>query len=155
MHHPRNVTRYLLVVGARVTSDVRWPAWKGLSAAMRWAESSPRALQARRRRHRAPSQWLRAALHRATSAQADGIELATGERRTLEFGSVVVLSTLGLGLQVGSWPAWSAPVAVCAYLGWVVLYSEVTVRASRPPSAARRPSETSVAGSSKSEAPPT
>jgi hypothetical protein len=44
-------------------------------------------------------------------------------------GSYVVLGGLGLGLQAGGWPAWSALAAAAAYAGWVVLYAEVTVQA--------------------------
>ena len=57
--------------------------------------------------------------------------LAPGERNTLEIGSCLVLSVLGLGLQLGQWPAWSGLVAAAGYLGWVVLYAEVTVQARR------------------------
>jgi hypothetical protein len=57
--------------------------------------------------------------------------LAPGERNTLEIGSCVVLSLLGLGLQLGEWPAWSALAAGAGYLAWVMLYAEVTVQARR------------------------
>jgi hypothetical protein len=57
--------------------------------------------------------------------------LAPGERNTLEIGSCVVLSVLGLGLQLGQWPAWSGLVAAAGYVAWVVVYAEVTVQAKR------------------------
>ncbi len=61
------------------------------------------------------------------------IRLQPGQRRTLEVGSCVVLSGLGLGLQLGGWPAWTFPAGIGVYLAWVVLYAEVTVQAkSRP-----------------------
>jgi hypothetical protein len=54
-----------------------------------------------------------------------------GELGTLQIGSGVVLSTLGLGFQLGRWPAWAAVLAVGGYLTWVVLYSEVSLQARR------------------------
>jgi len=54
-----------------------------------------------------------------------------GERGTLDIGSAVVLGALGLGVQFGRWPAWSALIAVGGYLTWVVMYSEATVQARR------------------------
>jgi hypothetical protein len=61
------------------------------------------------------------------------IRLQPGQRRTLEVGSCVVLSCLGLGLQLGGWPVWTFPAGIGVYLAWVVLYAEVTVQAkSRP-----------------------
>jgi len=58
-------------------------------------------------------------------------KLAPGERNTLEIGSCVVLSVLGLGFQLGQWPAWSALLAAGGYFGWVMLYAEVTVQTRR------------------------
>jgi hypothetical protein len=46
-------------------------------------------------------------------------------------GSGVVLGALGLGVQFGRWPAWTALIAVGGYLTWVVIYSEATVQAKR------------------------
>lgn len=57
--------------------------------------------------------------------------LNVGERNTLEIGACVVLSVLGLGFQLGQWPAWSALVAISGYLIWVTLYSEATVQVRR------------------------
>jgi hypothetical protein len=54
-----------------------------------------------------------------------------GELGTLEIGSGVVLGTLGVGLQLGRWPAWAALLAVGGYLTWVVAYSEVSLQAKR------------------------
>lgn len=58
-------------------------------------------------------------------------KLAPAERNTLEIGSCLVLSVLGLGLQLGQWPMWSALVAAVGYLVWVLFYAEVTVQARR------------------------
>ena len=63
--------------------------------------------------------------------RGERLKLAPGERNTLEIGSCAVLGLLGLGLQLGQWPAWSALAAGAGYLGWVVLYAEVTVQARR------------------------
>jgi hypothetical protein len=63
--------------------------------------------------------------------------LTRGERGTLDVGSAVVLGALGLGVQFGRWPAWTALIAVGGYLTWVVMYSEATVQARRWRSANR------------------
>jgi hypothetical protein len=60
-----------------------------------------------------------------------GAGLESGERFTLELGSFIVLSTLGLGMRVGGWPAWSTLFAISGYFTWVVGYSEATVQARR------------------------
>ncbi|MGA7912526.1 MAG: hypothetical protein WCC30_13425 [Candidatus Dormiibacterota bacterium] len=57
--------------------------------------------------------------------------LTPRERGTLDVGSGVVLGALGLGVQFGRWPAWTALIAVGGYLTWVVIYSEATVQARR------------------------
>jgi hypothetical protein len=59
------------------------------------------------------------------------VELAPGQRLTLEVGSWVVLSGLGFGFQFASWPAWAFLPAIGTYAAWVALYAEVTVQASR------------------------
>jgi len=61
------------------------------------------------------------------------VRLEPAQRRTLEVGSCFVLSGLGLGFQLGSWPAWSIVAAAGFYVGWVVLYAEITVQAKRRP----------------------
>lgn len=72
------------------------------------------------------------------AAAVEGAEYAPGERVTLEIGSCIALSALGLGLTFGRWPAWSAAVAAGGYLTWVVIYSEATVQARRRRSGDRR-----------------
>jgi hypothetical protein len=49
----------------------------------------------------------------------------------LQVGSTIVLATLGLGLQVGGWPLWTAVIALAGYAAWTVAYSEVTVQVER------------------------
>ena len=71
---------------------------------------------------------IRAVRHEVRMA---GVQLAPRERLTLEIGSCLVLSALGLGLQLGRWSASSVLIALGGYLAWVVIYSEATVQASR------------------------
>jgi hypothetical protein len=63
---------------------------------------------------------------------------ARGEKGTLEAGSWIVLGSLGLGLEFGRWPAWTAVAAAAGYVLWVVAYSEATVQARRRWPDARR-----------------
>lgn len=79
--------------------------------------------------------------------------LAPGERGTLEVGSGVVLGAVGVGLQLGRWPAWTVLIAVGGYLSWVVIYSEATVQARRWRSG-RRPWPLTGAGSEQTAPPP-
>ena len=58
-------------------------------------------------------------------------ELNAHERNTLQLGSVLFLSTLGMGLQFARWPVWSALVILAGYLAWVIGYSEATVQVQR------------------------
>lgn len=55
-------------------------------------------------------------------------ELEPRQKLALEIGSCAVLSSLGLGLELGQWPGWSALVCIAGYLAWVVIYSEATVQ---------------------------
>jgi hypothetical protein len=154
MQHAQNLRLYLFVVGARLGSDVRRPAWSAVGRAFKGASSSyvvlqkscSRPVQALKRRAGLKAQTR-------TNAQAEDPGWRPGERRTLELGSCLVLSVLGLGFEVGSWPAWSAPVAVGGYLTWVVLYSEITVQSGRLRAAGRRPAGADRLSSSP-EAPP-
>ena len=59
------------------------------------------------------------------------VRLELAQRRTLEMGSCIVLSGVGLGFQLGGWPAWSLLAAAGVYGGWVMLYAEITVQAQR------------------------
>ena len=61
--------------------------------------------------------------------------LASAQRRTIDVGSWVVLSALGFGFQLGSWPVWMFLALIGIYGVWIVLYAEITVQATRP----RRP----------------
>jgi hypothetical protein len=57
--------------------------------------------------------------------------LSPRQRTTLELGSSVLLTGLGLGLGVGRWPAWSMPLVAAGYCAWVIVYAELTVQAER------------------------
>jgi type IV secretory pathway TrbD component len=59
--------------------------------------------------------------------------LEPSQRHMLEFGSCVALGAIGLGIQLGDWPVWTVPAGIGVYLGWVVLYAEITVQAKRRP----------------------
>lgn len=59
--------------------------------------------------------------------------LEPSQRRMLEFGSCVALGVIGLGIQLGDWPVWTVPAGIGVYLGWVILYAEVTVQAKKRP----------------------
>ena len=56
-------------------------------------------------------------------------ELAPHERATLEIGLVVVAAALGLGMELGHWPVWTAAAMTAGYVAWILVYSEATVRA--------------------------
>jgi len=53
-------------------------------------------------------------------------ELDQRQRATLDIGSWLIMGTLGVGLQLGRWPAWSVLLATAGYLTWVLAYSEAT-----------------------------
>src|SRR5467141_3630970 len=55
-------------------------------------------------------------------------ELDQRQRATLDIGSWLIMGTLGVGLQLGRWPAWSVLLATAGYLTWVLAYSEATVQ---------------------------
>jgi hypothetical protein len=59
------------------------------------------------------------------------LTLEPAQRRTLEMGSCLVLGGLGVGFQLGGWPAWTLLAGAGIYLFWVVLYAEITVQKSR------------------------
>jgi len=59
--------------------------------------------------------------------------LLPAQHRTIEAGSLVVLSALGLGFQVGNWPVWTIAAGLGSYALWVLLYAEVTIQRKRRP----------------------
>lgn len=134
----RTFKRYSDVVHVYWRAGVQRPVWMAWRAALRQASASARAVQ--RRGRPAKALWRRAALDPMTVAAAavEGAEYAPGERVTLEIGSCIALSAVGLGLTFGRWPVWSVAVAAGGYLTWVVIYSEATVQARRRRPADRR-----------------
>jgi hypothetical protein len=132
--------RYVRVVQSGWDSTIKHSVWVAARAAFRDASSRSRAFRQRRIR-RSRGRQLEPALAVPSSQQPDAASdarLAPGERGTLEVGSGVVLGALGVGLQFGRWPAWTALVAVGGYLTWVVIYSEATVQTRRWRSGDRR-----------------
>lgn len=127
-----SLKRCVRVVHTRLNSTVRHPFWGAAGAALRrasWRSQGVRQRQSdRARRIRSRS------LERESSGQSRpkiDAGMTPGERGTLDVGSGVVLGALGLGVQFGRWPAWTALIAVGGYLTWVVIYSEATVQAKR------------------------
>ena len=68
---------------------------------------------------------------RRGNRQPPVLTLEPAQRRTLEMGSCLVLGGLGVGFQLGGWPAWTLLAGAGIYLFWVVLYAEITVQKSR------------------------
>ena len=60
---------------------------------------------------------------------AGSLGLDARQRTTLDLGCWLVVGTVGLGLEVGRWSAWSVLAAALGYLVWVLAYSEATVQA--------------------------
>ena len=101
-------------------------------SASHWRAALRRTLL-HRRRGRAGA-WLRrrpAAAEQVSAATTPVAAFGAGEKGTLDLGSLIILGTLGFGLQFGRWPAWAAVAAVGGYFAWVVGYSEATVQARR------------------------
>jgi hypothetical protein len=60
------------------------------------------------------------------------VRLAPAQRRTIETGSWVVLSALGVEVQFASWPGWTFVALIAIYAAWIVAYAEITVQTARP-----------------------
>lgn len=125
--------RPLQMVRACVAIGRRRPDWLAIGAVVGNA-SSRRLRQARQSLGFAASRGQRdvRGSNRILSSPAP-TRLEPAQRRTLEVGSCVVLSSLGLGFQLGRWPAWTFLAGIGIYLAWVVLYAEVTVQTTRRP----------------------
>ena len=109
------------VVRACRATEVRRPLQAAVSAALRRTASGRKLLGYRRATAPLRTQAV------AKAAPAYG----PGEKGTLEVGSWIVLGTLGLGVEFGRWPAWTALAAAAGYMVWVVAYSEATLQARR------------------------
>jgi hypothetical protein len=123
-----------------------WPRWRSIHARR---ASGSRTFRRVARACMRPEVRLQAALSAAVrsvprpkpkvaGAERQAPAYAPGEKGTLEAGSWIVLGTLGLGLELGRWPAWTALAAAGGYMLWVVAYSEATVQVRRRWPEARR-----------------
>ena len=145
----RSLRLYRRVVKACVGAENRRP----VRIAMRTALLRPAGLERTLLQRRgAPAAWLTRS--RASKTKAAGTGFAPGEKSTLELGSCIVLSALGLGMQFGRWPVWSALVAVGGYLTWVVIYSEATVQARRRRALPRHPASAALGSEETASSPP-
>lgn len=130
--HRPSLKRCVQVVHRGLSATVRRSFWEAAGAVLR--KSSSRSHNGRRRHldraKRIQSVLLQHAPGRESRPKIDP-GLTRRERGTLDLGSGVVLGALGLGVQFGRWPAWTALIAVGGYLTWVVIYSEATVQAKR------------------------
>jgi hypothetical protein len=144
----RSLRLYRRVVRACVGVENRRPFRIAMRSALRPAGLKRTLLQ----RRGTPAAWLRRS--RAGKTKATGAGFAPGERSTLELGSCIVLSALGLGMQFGRWPVWSALVAVGGYLTWVVIYSEATVQARRRWALPRHPASAALGSEETASSPP-
>jgi hypothetical protein len=109
------------VVRACRATEVRRPLQAAVGAALRRRVSRRGLIRDRRATAPVAAQAI------AQRAPAYG----PGEKGTLEVGSWIVLGTLGLGVEFGRWPAWTALAAAAGYMLWAVAYSEATVQARR------------------------
>jgi hypothetical protein len=116
------------VVRACKAAEVRRPLQAAVGAALRQTASARRLIRTRR----TPAAVAAASVARPAPAYGPG------EKGTLEVGSWIVLGTLGLGVEFGRWPAWTALAAAAGYMLWAVAYSEATVQARRRWPEARR-----------------
>lgn len=132
MSRGTGLRRCVHVVQTGLSSTVKHSVWGAAGAALRKASSRSNAL---RQRHIGRANALQGGAIQPSPSRDSGPEidpgLAPGERGTLDVGSGVVLGALGLGVQFGRWPAWTALIAVGGYLTWVIVYSEATVQARR------------------------
>ena len=72
-----------------------------------------------------------AAVQRQIRALHAAIPLEPHQRFTMEVGSWIVLSALGMGVQLGGWSMSTMLLVVGAYFGWVIAYSEASLQADR------------------------
>jgi hypothetical protein len=94
------------VVRACVATEVRRPLQGALGDALRHTVKRPELIRDRRATAPSPAQAI------AQRAPAFG----PGEKGTLEVASWIVLGTLGLGVEFGRWPAWTALAAAAGYM---------------------------------------
>ena len=130
--HPAALQRSVRLVRTGIAIGGNRQTWIVIGAAVghasshEWSRSRKRVGYRRRgRRHEL------AGVGAAENAPGVQTSLKVRERNTLEIGACIVLTSLGVGVQLGRWPEWSALVALGGYVTWVVLYAEATVQAKR------------------------
>jgi hypothetical protein len=131
--HPEALQRSVRLVRTGIAVGGNRQTWIAIGAAVGHASSHEwsraRKRVGYRRRGRRPE------VAGAGSAAENSTEVRTTlkvrERNTLEIGACIVLTSLGVGVQFGRWPEWSALVALGGYVTWVALYAEATVQARR------------------------
>jgi hypothetical protein len=121
------------VVRACAAIERKGTAWVALGVAAGGA-SSRRLKQATRRiAATGTGSSVKVAVRgtKLTPTSPQQVSLAAAQRHTLDIGSLVVLSGVGLGYQVGGWPAWTVFAGIGSYAIWVLAYAELTVQANR------------------------
>jgi len=131
--HPDALQRSVRLVRAGIAVGGNRQTWIAIGAAVGHASSHEwsraRKRVGYRRRGRRPG--LTGGASAAENSSGVQITLKVRERNTLEIGACIVLTSLGVGVQFGRWPEWTALVAVGGYVTWVALYAEATVQARR------------------------
>jgi hypothetical protein len=131
--HRSGLQRSFRLIRAGIAVGGRPQTWMAIGSAVghasshRWSQARTR-VGYRRRGRRQEQPGAGSAPEKSSAIQT---KLSVGERNTLEIGAGVVLGALGVGFQMGQWPAWTALVAVGGYLTWSAAYAEATVQARR------------------------
>jgi hypothetical protein len=115
-----------------MSSRHRWLSFAAPSEMKRPTRALVRACAAIGRRQRTRKR-LGVAGSVGPQGPSEQLTLLPAQHRTIEVGSLVVLSALGLGFQVGNWPAWTIAAGLGSYALWVLLYAEVTIQQKRRP----------------------
>jgi hypothetical protein len=130
--HPAALQRSVRLVRTGIAIGGNRQTWIVIGAAVghasshEWSRARKRVGYRRRgRRHEL------AGAGQAENTTGVQTSLKVRERNTLEIGACIVLTSLGVGVQFGRWPEWTALVALGGYVTWVALYAEATVQAKR------------------------
>jgi hypothetical protein len=130
--HPASLQRSVRLVRTGIAIGGSRQTWIAIGAAVGHASSvewsRARSTVGYRRRGRHKLATTGSAAENSAGVQTT---LKVRERNTLEIGACIVLTSLGVGVQFGRWPEWTALVAVGGYVTWVALYAETTVQVKR------------------------